>query len=269
MYTNNSGDRVGPSQLHSRQPPLISVQDVSKLFLAREGSQVVALEDCSLDVADGEFVCIVGPSGCGKTTLLRIIAELIAPTKGTVTFNSDERNIGMVFQKPVLLPWRTNLDNVLLPIQFRGQSKQAFSDKAKQLLDLVGLANVKDRYPYELSGGMQQRVAISRALVSDPRVLLMDEPFGALDALTRGQMNVELLRIWQEAQRSVIFITHSISEAIFLADRVLVMSSHPGRIVSDIRVNLPRPRMREHRHSSEFAHHEATIAELLGVDVAD
>lgn len=269
MATNNqTPDKRVSFRSHSTPSPVISVQGVSKTFRARDGSRVVALENCSLDLADGEFVCIVGPSGCGKTTLLRIIAELLQPTKGTVTFHGNERNIGMVFQRPVLLPWRTNLDNVLLPIEFNGQSKRKFADKAKQLLDLVGLGGFEDKYPYELSGGMQQRVAISRALVSDPKILLMDEPFGALDALTRGQMNVELLRIWQEAQRSVIFITHSISEAIFLADRVLVMASKPGRVVSDIRVNLPRPRVREHRHSDEFGRHEASISELLGVDAA-
>lgn len=216
----------------------------------------------------GEFVSIVGTSGCGKTSLLRIIGGLIQPSTGKVTVRSQDgrQNIGMVFQKPVLLPWRTNLDNVLLPMEFRGGPRRNFRDKARDLLKLVGLAGFEDKYPYELSGGMQQRVALSRALVSDPDLLLMDEPFGALDALTRNTMNMELLRIWdQSADRSVVFITHSVPEAIFLSDRVVVMSKSPGRVLEDLHIKLPRPRSVEHRYSKEFAEYEGIISDLIGV----
>jgi NitT/TauT family transport system ATP-binding protein len=171
----------------------------------------------------------------------------------------------MVFQKPVLLPWHNNLQNVLLPLALKGIPTKGYREKARELLTMVGLAGYEEKFPYELSGGMQQRVAISRALASDPDLLLMDEPFGALDAITRSAMNFELLRIWEESRRSVVFVTHSIPEAIFLADRVIVMSKSPGTVLESIDITLPRPRQVEHRYTNQFGQHERAITDLLGV----
>jgi NitT/TauT family transport system ATP-binding protein len=201
----------------------------------------------SFAVREGEFVALVGPSGCGKTTLLRILAGLLRGTTGEVTLKGTpvdrpRRDIGMVFQSPVLLPWRTVLDNALLPVKVLGLDRKTYLKTALELIELVGLKGFEQKYPFELSGGMQQRNAIVRALVFDPSILLMDEPFGALDAMTREVMNAELLRIWDEKKKTVFFITHSIPEAVFLADRVLVMSPRPGRIVGTVTVDLPRPR---------------------------
>lgn len=252
--------------------PMIQVENVGKTFRSRDKSEVVALEGCSMELDHGEFVCIVGPSGCGKTTLLRIIAGLIERTSGSVRIRGEEvidssQDMAMVFQKPVLLPWRTNFENILLPMEFRGRVNKGTRNRAKELLELVGLEAFGDKYPYELSGGMQQRVAISRALISDPEILLMDEPFGALDAMTRDAMNFELLRIWREAERTVVFVTHSIQEAIFLSDRVVVMSRGPGRVVEALNIDLPRPRTKAHRYSPEFGEYETYISRLIGVDV--
>jgi NitT/TauT family transport system ATP-binding protein len=216
----------------------------------------------------GEFVTIVGQSGCGKTTLLKILAGLLPRSSGTVSLRGQpvdgpSRDIGVVFQDPVLLPWRTVLDNVMLPVQVLGLDRVRFGERARMLLGLVGLTGFEDKYPHELSGGMRQRVAIARALVHDPSLLLMDEPFGALDAMTREAMNLELLRIWQESGKTIVFITHSIPEAVFLADRVIVMSARPGRIQQIVDVELPRPRDLDMMASDEFGVYSRKIRHLF------
>ena len=208
---------------------------------------VVALQDIDFSVADGAFMAVVGPSGCGKSTLLRILAGLMPATSGSADLRGapitgPRKDIGVVFQTPVLFPWRTILGNVMLPSDVQRLDRKKMTERAHQLLDLVGLKGFENRYPRELSGGMQQRVGIVRALIHDPALLLMDEPFGALDAMTRETMNVELQRIWMESRKTVLFITHSTSEAVFLADRVLVMTPRPGRIGDMLEIDLPRPR---------------------------
>ena len=234
----------------------ISVRDLSKGYSCRSGS-MDALHEISFSVKEGEFVAVVGPSGCGKSTLLKILAGLLLPSKGEACLrgtpiNGPRRDIGVVFQAPVLLPWRSVLENVLLPVDVQHRAGNGQQKEALELLNLVGLQEFADRYPWELSGGMQQRVAITRALIHDPAMLLMDEPFGALDAMTREQMNLELQRIWLEKKKTVLFITHSIPEAVFLADRVLVMTSRPGRILRDVPVEIPRPRRLEAMNLPEF-----------------
>ena len=234
----------------------ISVAGVAMRYAAR-GASVAALADMSFDVAEREFVAIVGPSGCGKSTLLKILAGLLPPTRGEARLRGTpiagpRRDIGVVFQAPVLFPWRTVLDNVLLPVDVQGLPRDRHHRTALDLLALVGLEGFERRYPWELSGGMQQRVSIIRALIHDPAMLLMDEPFGALDAMTRELMNLELQRIWLERQKTVLFITHSIPEAVFLADRVLVMTTRPGAIMDDVAVRLPRPRALDAMSTSEF-----------------
>jgi len=248
---------------------LIEYDKVRKIYNSGQ-DEVVALEEVSLNVADGEFVTVVGRSGCGKTTLLKLTAGLLAPTSGTITVAGDSvrsplTNIGIVFQAPVLLAWRKTLDNVLLQIEARHLDVAAYRKKALDLLDLTGLKGFEDRYPNELSGGMQQRVSISRALVHDPPLLLMDEPFGALDAITRDEMNLELLRIWGEATKTIVFITHSIAEAVFLGDRVVVMTPRPGRIAEVIDLELPRPRNTDLRDTPEFTGYVRHIRRSLGV----
>ncbi len=224
----------------------ISVRRLSKTYAAR-GAGVAALEDITFGVDEGEFVAVVGPSGCGKSTLLKILAGILPTSSGEALLRGTRiagprRDIGVVFQSPVLFPWRTVLDNVLLPVDVQQLDRDTHLRTAMDLLTLVGLDGFEHRYPWELSGGMQQRVAITRALVHDPAMLLMDEPFGALDAMTREHMNLELQRIWLERKKTVLFITHSIPEAVFLADRVLVMTPRPGRLMDDLRVDLGRPR---------------------------
>ena len=208
---------------------------------------VVALADIDFHVKDGEFVSIVGPSGCGKSTLLRILAGLMPPTEGEARLagspiSGPRRDIGVVFQSPVLFPWRTVLANAEVPVDVQRLDRKAMRVRALELLKLVGLDGFENRYPRELSGGMQQRVSLVRALIHDPALLLMDEPFGALDAMTRETMHIELQRIWMERRKTVVFITHSIAEAVFLADRVLVMTPRPGKIGAELQVDLPRPR---------------------------
>ncbi|MET0852036.1 MAG: ABC transporter ATP-binding protein [Candidatus Rokuibacteriota bacterium] len=232
-------------------------------YEARSGP-VEALRDISFGVRRGEFVALVGPSGCGKSTLLRIVAGLRPPTGGTVTVDGRAVTrpiaaVGMVFQAPVLLKWRSVLDNVLLPAELAGLDARRYRDRARDLLRLVGLADFEAKRPQELSGGMQQRSSLCRALLLDPPLLLMDEPFGALDAMTRDEMNLELLRVWGEASdggtrdsKTILFVTHSIPEAVFLADRVVVMSPRPGRVARICPVALPRPRTVEARASAEF-----------------
>ena len=234
----------------------ISVRDLSKGYPSRGGC-VKALEKTSFDVKEGEFVAVVGPSGCGKSTLLKILAGVLPASTGSARLRGSpidgpRRDIGVAFQSPVLLPWRTVLQNVLLPLDVQRVQGDRCTKLALELLELVGLRDFAYRYPRELSGGMQQRVGIARALVHDPALLLMDEPFGALDAMTREQMNIELQRIWLERRKTVLFITHSIPEAVFLADRVMVMSPRPGKIVDMMRVDIPRPRRLEMMNLPQF-----------------
>jgi NitT/TauT family transport system ATP-binding protein len=235
---------------------LLEIKDVSKLFLS-DGKQMEALHEINLSIGENEFVCFIGPSGCGKTTLLRIIAGLEAPSIGTAYLEGQpirgpgpER--GMVFQEYSLFPWRTVLENVEFGPELRGVPKAEREERSRQYLKLVGLDKFEHRYPHELSGGMKQRVAIARALVNDPKALLMDEPFGALDAQTRNIMQSELLRIWEEEKKTIVFITHSVDEAIYLADRIVIMSARPGRIKDIISIDLPRPRMRTCQNVNEI-----------------
>ena len=239
-----------------------------QISIPQQDALVDPLAGISLDIAVGEFVTIVGQSGCGKTTLLKILAGLLPCSGGRVTLrgavvDGPSRDIGIVFQDPVLLPWRTVLDNVMLPVQVLRLERERYRARALDLLGLVGLRGFEGKYPHELSGGMRQRVAIARALVHDPPLLLMDEPFGALDAMTRESMNVELLRIWQASGKTVVFITHSISEAVFLADRVIVMSARPGRVREIVRVELPRPRDLDMMASDTFGVYTRRIRHLF------
>ena len=235
----------------------ITVSGVSKTF-RRKALTTRALEGVDLAVGKGEFLAIVGPSGCGKSTLLRIIAGLIGASEGRVDVNgravdAPVTDLGVVFQSPVLLDWRTVLDNVLVQLELRGLDTAKYRPRALELLERVGLAEFGDRYPRELSGGMRQRAAIVRALVHDPPLLLMDEPFGALDALTREQMRIDLEALWLETGKTVLFVTHSIDEAVLLADRVLVMTARPGKVDRIVPVNLPRPRGIDGRKLPGFA----------------
>ena len=248
---------------------VIEYQGLRKVYKSG-GDEIVALEDVTLDVVDGEFLTVVGRSGCGKTTLLKLTVGLLAPTAGTVHVAGAPvlgplTNVGIVFQSPVLLAWRKTLDNVLLQIEARKLRVEEYREKALHLLENIGLKGFEYKYPNELSGGMQQRVSISRALIHDPPLLLMDEPFGALDAITRDEMNLELLRIWREAKKTVLFITHSIAEAVFLGDRVIVMTPRPGRISEIIRIDLPRPRTTALRDNPNFVSYVKQIRENLGV----
>jgi len=252
----------------SASGPALSVRGVEMVF-ALADRDVHALSGIDLDVADGEFVAIVGPSGCGKSTLLKLVSGLRRPTAGEITLygravRGPRTDVGIVFQSPVLLPWRTVLDNVMLPVDVLGLDARAHRAKARELLALVGLEGFERAYPQELSGGMQQRAAIARALVYDPPLLIMDEPFGALDAMTRDQMNLEVQRIWNAQRKTVIFITHSIAEAAFLADRVVVMSPRPGRILRVIENRMPRLRSLDDTLSPEFAAMVREIRALLG-----
>jgi NitT/TauT family transport system ATP-binding protein len=227
----------------------VEIREVTKIFRKEEGAGVTALEDVSLTIEDKEFVCFVGPSGCGKTTLLRIIAGLETATEGTVMLNDEaitgpDPKRGMVFQEYSLFPWRTVIDNIAFGLEMQGLAKEERRRIAREYLGLVGLEQFETAYPNELSGGMRQRVAIARALANNPKVLLMDEPFGALDAQTRNKMQTELLEIWEQTRKTVIFVTHSVDEAVYLADRIVVLSARPGKIREVIEVGLPRPRDR-------------------------
>jgi NitT/TauT family transport system ATP-binding protein len=254
------GARPGPETA-------IGVAGVSKTF-RRGRAETHALERIDLDVAAGEFLAIVGPSGCGKSTLLRLMAGLLPASGGVVTLNGravsgPQTALGIVFQSPVLLEWRNVLDNVLLQLELRGQDPAPHRQRAMQLLGSVGLAEFADRYPRELSGGMRQRAAIVRALIHDPPLLLMDEPFGALDALTREQMRIDLEALWLETRKTVVFITHSIDEAVLLADRVVVMSARPGRIERILPIGLARPRGLDARRAPRFAEAAELITSIF------
>jgi NitT/TauT family transport system ATP-binding protein len=225
---------------------VIEVKGLRKEYRAARGS-VLALDRIDFNVAEGEFVAIVGPSGCGKSTLLKILAGLLPATDGEVKLRSTQitgprRDIGVVFQSPVLCPWRTVLDNVLLPVDVQKLGRDNSRSRALELLAMVGLQGFEHRYPWELSGGMQQRVAISRGLIHNPALLLMDEPFGALDALTRLELEDMLLKLWAELKTTILFITHDIEEAIYLSDRILVLSRRPAQIVQELAIDFPRPR---------------------------
>ena len=235
---------------------ILQVKNLCKEYTTRQGS-LIAVEDVSFDVAPGEFLCVVGPSGCGKSTLLRMLAGLLEPDQGVVYLHgkpvTDPRaEIGFVFQKANLMPWRTVYDNVLLPMQVNHTPPAEAQQRVEDALELVGLIEFADNYPHELSGGMAQRVAIARALSYEPEILLLDEPFGALDALTRENLNQEIMRVWEVSRKTVIMVTHNIREAVFLADRVLVLTPRPGRVAKIIPVELSRPRPISMIYGDEF-----------------
>ena len=252
--------------------PVVEARGVGKVF-GDGGAHVTALEDIALTIGAGEFVSLIGPSGCGKSTLLRIIGDLTAPTRGTVEVNGKpaerarrDRDYGMVFQAPILFDWRTVQGNVELPLEISGASKAQRQQRAMEHLRLVELSDFAGHYPWQLSGGMQQRVAIARALAVDPALLLMDEPFGALDEMTRERMNLELLKIWERTETTIVFVTHSIAEAVFLSTRVVVMSPRPGRISSIIDIDLPRERNVETRELEQYFHLVTAVREALRGD---
>ena len=247
---------------------LLSIRNLKKVYSTRDGD-LEALGNVTFDVFAKEFVTIVGPSGCGKTTLLKIIAGLIEKSDGEIAFDHGNFNpkteVGFVFQKALLLNWRRVLNNVLLPIEILKLDKKKYIPKAQELLRFVGLEGFERNYPNELSGGMQQRVSLARALIHDPKVILMDEPFGALDAITREKMNIELLRIWSESKKTIIFITHDISEAVFLSDRVVVLSARPSKMIEALDIKLARPRTLNVRTSPEFGEYALKVYKMLGI----
>ena len=237
-------------------------------YQSKTGDDIVALHNVDLAIGNQEFITLVGPSGCGKSTLLKLIAYLIEPTCGRLILsgkahNKPSREIGIVFQDAVLLPWRNVIDNVLLPIEILGLDRSSYRKRAMELLNLVGLQSFENRMPKELSGGMQQRTAICRALIHDPDVLLMDEPFAALDAMTREELGFELMRIWDEHKKSIVFVTHSIPEAILLADRVVVMTPRPGRIAEIIDIDLKRPRTLDMEFTATFKEYSDRVRSLI------
>jgi NitT/TauT family transport system ATP-binding protein len=232
--------------------PILTIRDLSAVFPDENGG-LNALNRISFDVHPREFVCVLGPSGSGKTTLLRILAGLIPPTSGSFMFGHGEQpSTGMVFQQANLMPWRTVIENIMLPLEVKQVDEANARTKAQEMIELVGLQGFENNWPRELSGGMAQRVALARAFIHDPDLLLLDEPFGSLDALTRERMWTELSRIWQKQQKTVIMVTHSINESLFLADRVLVLTQRPGRVKFDLEVDLPRPRNDEIRYTPRF-----------------
>jgi NitT/TauT family transport system ATP-binding protein len=244
----------------------VAARDVRKIYPGERG--VLALDSISLDIRPGEFVSILGPSGCGKSTFLRCVAGLETISEGRLLVegrpvSGPPDNVGMVFQRDALLEWRTVEQNILLPIEFKKKATAAYRQKMAGLLKLTGLGDFGNSYPHELSGGMRQRASICRALIDDPGLLLMDEPFGALDALTRDQMNVELQRIWMETRNTVLFVTHGISEAVFLGDRVIVFSPRPGKIAEVLTIDLPRPRRLAVRESPEFGRYCSRVRGLF------
>ena len=245
----------------------IKIENLSMKYPNKNGGEpVTALKNVNLDIKQGEFISLLGPSGCGKTTLLRIIADILQPTEGKITVRGEtprdirlKKKYGVVFQNPVLYDWRTIRRNICMPMELMGMKKAERTKQVTKMLDLVGLQDFGKRYPYELSGGMQQRVGIARALAIDPEILLMDEPFSALDEFTREKLHVDLLEIWRKTNKTVIFVTHNISEAVFLSDRVVVLSPHPGRVSTVIDINLPRPRDMESKQTTEFYYYITKI----------
>ena len=247
---------------------MIEVRNLTYFYPGRV--PLLAISDASLDVADGEFVSVIGPSGCGKSTMLRLMSDLLKPTSGQITIAGrtpkqmrQSRQIGFVFQEPALMPWCSSFRNVMLPLQLMGRANRAGKAKARETLRLVGLGDFEGKRPRQLSGGMRQRVSIARALTYSPQILLMDEPFGALDQITRDEMNQELLRIWEADRTTLVFVTHSIAEAVFLSDRVIVMTPRPGMISASIRIDLPRPRDVSVKHDPAFFAHEESVLRAL------
>ncbi len=246
----------------------ISIQNVSKVFAQRNRDPVVALREVSLEIPGAQFTSMLGPSGCGKTTLMRIVGGLTSPSQGRTLIDGEtverarrQRKFGFVFQAPTLLPWRTVTDNTTLLLDVAHDDAPV--ERVQELLEMVGLKGFEQSYPAQLSGGMQQRVALARALALDPTILLMDEPFAALDALTRDRMGMELQRIWEEGRKTVVFVTHSITEAVLLSDRVIVLSARPGQVNADVPIELPRPRDMEVRNTAEFGEYERFLREQI------
>ena len=251
--------------------PFIRVANVRKTY-SKGDESFLAISDATFDVEAGELISLVGPSGCGKTTLLKILAGLHDYDAGEVRIGSGahpfdpSRDVGMVFQQALLLKWRRILENVVLPAEILGLPMRESRERGRELLAMVGLAGFEDKYPYELSGGMQQRAAIARALVHDPKLVLMDEPFGALDALTREKMNLELLSIWERSKKTIVFVTHGISEAVFLGTRVVVLTSGPARMADNIAIDLPYPRTLDIKTHEVFGDYTRRIYRLLGME---
>jgi NitT/TauT family transport system ATP-binding protein len=258
----------------STTTPLVSVTDVSMIYKTKDPNgqalETIALKDANLEINQGEFISLIGPSGCGKTTLLRLLADLIQPTIGTLLIGGktpkaarESRAYGYVFQAPALFEWRTVKQNVMLPLEIMGFSKEERTSRAEKMLKLVGLEKFAQNYPWQLSGGMQQRASIARALAFDPQLIFMDEPFGALDEITRENLNLELLRLWRETGKTIIFVTHSIPEAVFLSTRIVVMTPRPGKIEKVINVDLPQPRNFETRETPRFFEIATEVRESL------
>jgi NitT/TauT family transport system ATP-binding protein len=261
--------RPAPAAADFDSKCLVRIAGLQKIYKTRDGNDIHALKDIDLDIRAAEFMSIVGPSGCGKTTLLKILAGILNRTAGDVvmagrSLTGPSRELGVVFQAPVLLPWCTVLQNVMVPIQVQRRDRTVFEARARALIAMVGLTGFEHKYPSELSGGMQQRVGICRALVHDPSFILMDEPFGALDAMTRESMNEELQRLWHENRKTILLVTHSIPEAVYLADRVVVMTPRPGRIVDVLDIDLPRPRTLAMQNTPEFGCFVAAIRRHFG-----
>ncbi len=276
VYMADEVQRIRPEAASAPIPgdgKAIAIEGVSKTFTTKSGT-VEALSAVSLTIDPGAFVSVVGPSGCGKSTLLGLIAGLKAPTTGQIAIGDKKvsgpyTDLGIVFQRDLLMEWRTALDNVLLQVEMRGLRKRDYRERALALLAKVGLKDFAGKYPRELSGGMRQRVSICRALIHDPPVLLMDEPFGALDALTRAEIAMDLARICEQSGKTTLFITHSIAESVFLSDRVVVMSPRPGRVLEEIEIALPRPRRTSLRDSPAFGEYMHRIrVHLMGAETA-
>jgi NitT/TauT family transport system ATP-binding protein len=249
---------------------VVTLSNVGMTFNTSSYNKTVALKEINLTIEPGEFIALIGPSGCGKSTLLRLVGNLIRPSAGDILVNGKsahqarlDQDYGIVFQAPVLFEWRSIIKNVMLPLELRGYNRSAQQKRAHELLTLVELTGFENHYPWQLSGGMQQRAAIARALAIQPKLLLMDEPFGALDEMTRERMNLELHKIWQETQTTVIFVTHSISEAVFLATRIVIMSARPGEILHITPVNLPVPRGEHTREEAAYFETETEVREWL------
>jgi NitT/TauT family transport system ATP-binding protein len=251
--------------------PLIRLDRVRKVYRS-SGREFLAVSDLTMEIRAGDMVSLVGPSGCGKTTVLKILADLHKPDDGSVSIGNGDtrfdpgRDVGMVFQQALLLKWRTVIENVMLPAEILGLPLRQSRERARELLAMVGLAGFEDKYPYELSGGMQQRAAIARALIHDPQLLLMDEPFGALDALTRERLNMEMLRIWETSGKTVVFVTHSIQEAVFLGSHCAVLTAGPARMAAFFPIELPYPRTLEIKTSEAFGRIARRIYRLLGME---
>ena len=237
----------------------IMLDNIGMTYKTDDNRDVTALTSVTLDIKKGEFISLLGPSGCGKTTLLRIIADLLTPTQGTITVGGEsphaarlKQRYGIVFQSPTLYDWRTVKKNIMLPLEIMHVPKAERSERADKMLELVGLSDFANHYPNQLSGGMQQRVGIARALAIRPEILLMDEPFSALDEFTREKLHIDLLRIWRKTNKTIVFVTHNIQESVFLSDRVCVLSPHPGRLSAVVDITLPRPRTMEMKNTPEF-----------------